>query len=619
MATTISRLHVINLGYFCSTCCRKGLYMAGKRHRRLRKQLAMMGATATVAALAMGVIAPAASAQAAPTFGDVLTADPTGVLGGIVTNDLTTAEFSAALAALDDSGIDPASVGIDGDLIGEIWRAISIGPLLQRLGIDLSDVISNLILSKVPATGDGVNLVLTGPLMGALEFIGANPYWVPAFADQVSAGVNGTPYGIKVTSPITLQLDNFRLPIVAGIGPGAFAVGNAYQGVVDDIPNQTTNTRTILPLILLRNPGRPDGGLAARAEPLLQLLGITSVSPDVATFKDNDTDKRIVWPLKVDATFEYDWMSDVPSWPNPVALLNTGVGAVFPTYILRNDDAESIADQIVAPLLAELTGANAFALLVGSNPPAALNGYVTIAEPSLPLFEPTRLPVDLVNLVAGTNFSNPLADALEPAAKILVNLGYVDVDQANPTYDRTLDHAGVLTPFFTMPDVDWSLVPGDLVDALQTGFGDAFLSGGVPGMPSTPQGNPLKAIADVVGGATAPTPAETLTAAASDALATSAKSKTDKADPESAGAATKAPAKRPLLNVVRDIANMVTPGTTPGTSTGTTTGPAAPTSGGDATDAAADPSPSQVPDPADTSSPDADDSGTDGPSSDAGE
>src|SRR5690606_41485463 len=66
---------------------------------------------------------------------------------------------------------------------------------------------------------------------------------------------------------------------------------------------------------------------------------------------------------------------------------------------------------------------------------------------------PTRRSSDL-------NFSNPFADAVEDALRILVNLGYTDVDQDNG-YRRTHDQAGLNAdgggvPFGTRPDIDWA-------------------------------------------------------------------------------------------------------------------------------------------------------------------
>ncbi len=44
------------------------------------------------------------------------------------------------------------------------------------------------------------------------------------------------------------------------------------------------------------------------------------------------------------------------------------------------------------------------------------------------------------------------------------------VPNPDGTYTRTLDEAGVPTPFMSFPDVNWGLVPGDVINALVKGF-----------------------------------------------------------------------------------------------------------------------------------------------------
>ncbi len=108
---------------------------------------------------------------------------------------------------------------------------------------------------------------------------------------------------------------------------------------------------------------------------------------------------------------------------------------------------------------------------------------MTIPAQSLPLLEPTYLAVDVVNLLTGANFNNPIGTALSPVLTSLVNLGYTDVEYNATTgvYERTLDEADIPTAFGTLPaDVDWAQVPGHLVNNLVTGIqkaiGDGLMS-----------------------------------------------------------------------------------------------------------------------------------------------
>jgi hypothetical protein len=68
-----------------------------------------------------------------------------------------------------------------------------------------------------------------------------------------------------------------------------------------------------------------------------------------------------------------------------------------------------------------------------------------------------------------------LADALQPAAEILVNVGYTDVQTPSEggTYNRTYDQSGTYTPYLSvnpLTPAEWAQVPGDVVRALVNGF-----------------------------------------------------------------------------------------------------------------------------------------------------
>jgi hypothetical protein len=312
------------------------------------------------------------------------------------------------------------------------------------------------------------------------------------------------------------------VPIVLGFGLGAFAAGMAYPQVVADLPNQPggkdyTGTSplagsiTILPMILLRNPGRANGGLFARFYPEAALLGINTVTPDTEVSSSTNPNNALnipvgntgivlgganLIPIKVDGTVEYDPLSDFPAWPNPFSLANSAAAFAFPTYILRGVTADSLTT-VEGQATSQLGDA-----LGNTTGPLALNLYLTVpVNDALPLLEPVKLPVDVINLFTGANLNNPVATALEPALTSLVNLGYTDVKRnvvgGVPEYDRTLDQAGVITPFGTLPSgVNWVQVPGDLIAQLAAGTETAIGQGIVS---STPVANPLATLANLLG------------------------------------------------------------------------------------------------------------------------
>lgn len=383
-------------------------------------------------------------------------------------------------------------------------------------------------------------------------------------ASQITAAGEAARNAVPRNIDVPLQLANLRIPIVIAFGLGSLATGMAYPDAVADLPNQPGGANdptptagegslTILTMILLRNPGRADGGIAARfapiLDPILGALGQNSVvTPDGQV---EHSGGAILVPVKVDGTVEYDPLSDFAAWPNPFALANNGAAFLFPTYILRGADIESALPLLLAPVLGGI-GGNVLSGIIGDginvptglpapfnnlplsraalvpvlsqlvgvpvpvgdpNDPTswytAINSYFTLHSDAIPLLEPFRYPTDFANLFTGGafGFTNPFADAIEPALKILVNLGYTNVtqDMSNPLdpypRDFTGNYGSEFAPFFTFPEnIDWGQVPADVFTALLAGTQDAFFSGGIPGVhPGANIANPLAMILSLLG------------------------------------------------------------------------------------------------------------------------
>jgi hypothetical protein len=425
----------------------------------------------------------------------------------------------------------------------------TVNKLLGLLGIDLSDPL-NLSNLDVP----GLNLITTGGPFTLLKLLGLDLGWVPALPNSVAEEVNNTEYlpigvngllttvldrlkllnldnplldlgglvglldNVVNTIPARLDVVDLRVPIVVGFGMGAFAAGAAYPKIVQDLQYQPGGAKsptkatdpllgsiTILPMLLLRNPGRANGGLFARAYPFARLFGIDTVTPDTEVTSSGgipilgtglSLGGANLIPIKVDATVEYDLLSDFAAWPNPFSIANNLMGFLLPTYILRGVDMSRLTPQL-STQLTDILGK------IGTDP-LALNLYLTMPANSLPLLEPLYLLTDLTNLLTLGAFPNPLgtlANALSPALTSLVNLGYTDVKRMpDGTYIRTLDQAGDPTAFFSFPDVNWAQVPGDIVNLLVKGFQKEFFSGNpTPGTPNAITGV-FKLLSSILGG-----------------------------------------------------------------------------------------------------------------------
>ncbi|BCI55288.1 hypothetical protein NIIDNTM18_45660 [Mycolicibacterium litorale] len=409
--------------------------------------------------------------------------------------------------------------------------ALNLGPLLEALGVDLGSINGPIEALELA----GINLVTTGPPFGLAALFGLNLGYVPAFppfiVDEVT-GTNTVVNGAALTAilgPLLTQLlgptggalapllggllNGARVPIVIGFGLGSLATGIAYPQIAEYFTETDPSPRTILPLILLRNPGRADGGIVARAfpllDPFLQLFGYDSVvTPEVEGQGLFPLTPSSFTPIKIDATVEYDTLSDFPAWPNPFSLVNSAAAFAFPTYILRGADFAAVGEQL--PGIGEL--------LEGLTEDNALNIFLTVPVDSLPVLEPFRYPTDIANFFTGGvfGFTNPFADAIEPALKILTNLGYTNVtqDMSDPLNPYPRDFTGNFgdgslvngepggVPFFTLPEnVDWGEVPGDVVEAFFAGVQDAFFYGGIPGVrgPLGGVANPIAVLADLLG------------------------------------------------------------------------------------------------------------------------
>lgn len=400
---------------------------------------------------------------------------------------------------------------------------VTLSGLLDVLGISLDNIL-DLSGLDVP----GVNIVTAGPVFTLLKIAGLDLGWTPGTANAVANAINNTDYlevgalglinevldragnlgglGPLITAVQgainlvgdyigldNLDLIDVRVPITIGFGLGAFSAGQAYSKVLADLSNQPGGTTdgganpilgslTVLPLILLNNLGRANGGMLARFYPIGDLLGLNFITPDVEAAHSGgipllNTGLSIgganLLPIKVDATLMYQPFSDLAAWPNPFSLANNLVAGTLPTYLFRGISTATLTNQLTSQL-GDLAGG-----LLGGNP-LAVNIYLTIPTNTLPLMEPMYLTGDVLNMVSFGTLGSPiykLANALAPAMTSLVNLGYTDVVRnADGTYSRTLDDAATPTPFFSFPNVNWQKVPADIMNSLVAGFKKEFFS-----------------------------------------------------------------------------------------------------------------------------------------------
>ncbi|MUL47466.1 hypothetical protein FZI85_12995 [Mycobacterium sp. CBMA293] len=414
-----------------------------------------------------------------------LTSALTSTVDGTVSDGttLTSALTAAIHSAVGDLGLNYVPLlGAPIDLTTTVVNALT--PLVGGIvtGLTSGTSISTLVNSTVSST---VTSVVGTVVSGATSGLSGNVS--SALTGVLSSAVLGVVNAIP-----SMDVGSVRIPIVVGSGLGAFSAGAAYRDVLAKLASQPggldyagatsiAGSLTLLPEILLNNAGRANGGVLARFSSILKLFGVNAVTPDVAITSSGGTaigntglglgGANLV-PIKVDATIEYQPLSDFAAWPNPVTLLNNLAAALMPTYILRGVDQATGAGQLITQLESIVTN------LTGGGQ-ANSNIYLTAAANHLPLLEPVYLAGDALNLVGLRpvgNFAYRLGNAFSPLLTSLVNLGYSDAywDPASGQYQRSFSTAATPVQFGTMPHIDWSKVVANLTTSLVTGFHTAF-------------------------------------------------------------------------------------------------------------------------------------------------
>ncbi|MCP3811587.1 PE-PPE domain-containing protein [Mycobacteriaceae bacterium Msp059] len=268
-------------------------------------------------------------------------------------------------------------------------------------------------------------------------------------------------------------------------GPGSAE----YPGAPEDLPHVDITEGgvidvTLLTVNLLRNPGRPNGGLYARFAPIYEeLTDVDPVTPErqdvlpegmeglslsdisfddlgnlVAVAESLDGKPIVLTILKTDTTWEYDVLSDAPVTGSPVAWANSAMAALLPLTL-----GASVLD-------GSGLGAKLYTAPDGTI-------YTTITQDQLPLLMPARLVAGLLSVATGEDVNTPVADALEPVLKLLVNTSYTDVVRnEDGTWTRTLDQMHVPTLFGTqtLSREQSALLAGDILAELGRGVGSEY-------------------------------------------------------------------------------------------------------------------------------------------------
>lgn len=446
------------------------------RGRVAATRLALMGvATGTVAAVALGPATPAALADPTPTAVDILQ------------DVYTTGPLAGILAAVGVDSIGPISVAnVPG--IGDINLTLILDGPVDNDPLALYDTVNGLnFVRRTNVLGSALNsydrIVCTtgGTCSTPNEFpatlgVGTGALsLIEAYRNQIASVQGNTPAGYTPFAPGPIE----KQTIASGCG----SILNP-----NNCPNVQATNQTNQALLFVRNLLRPNGGIMSRFGPILNIFGVDTTVPGAGEYSSTPSVSPPGVGIKLntatlDLTWAYDPLSDFPATLNPFSLLNTAFAAL-PTNLLGGIELQGLdlttAGVNIAGTLGILSRLSANLLPISTGQA----WYGTLLPNDLPLLEPLRLPVRLINAVTNAlgiplNLGTPLADALQPALSILVNTGYTDVQTPtdNGLYTRSFETSNVYTPFLSQAPLtfqEWAQVPGDVLRALVVGFQDAF-------------------------------------------------------------------------------------------------------------------------------------------------
>ncbi len=277
---------------------------------------------------------------------------------------------------------------------------------------------------------------------------GANPPQVVFTPEGLYpiTGVKSLPLSTSVDQGLTILSDTLTL-LPAGTATTMFGysqsaiIGSLIQSGYNDTPVPPTVADSV-DFVFVGNEMNPNGGLLSRFPGLdLPSLGI----PFYGATPEN------AYPT-TNYTLEYDGFADVPRYPiNFLADLNAALGILYvhTKYTPKADcknfctTLQQVQDAIALP----------------STSPT--EKYYFMPTENLPLVQPLR----------GIPFvGTPIADLIQPALKVLVDLGYAD--PAHGFASAVQPIANVQVPFGLIPQVNPREVISMLVAGVKQGIHD---------------------------------------------------------------------------------------------------------------------------------------------------
>ncbi|WP_246584879.1 PE-PPE domain-containing protein [[Mycobacterium] fortunisiensis] len=377
------------------------------------------------------------------------------------------AQADVELVALsDDIGKIPDIVGLYG--VGPVfWTAQLLGLTPENVikaaggltgNTELASAVISLldVLDAISPVTAGVKGPMPDDVYGAVNGL---KYSFTGLADMLGLGNDAISKGFLDWVVDIAPVLNQRRDIILSESLGGLTTSLAYRDMINAVQSDDPDWGVGVTgqwLIMVNNVSRPGGGLLALATPLTNLFGLNLTTPDASSYTNADMTKVLNTSI-LDVTWAYNPLSDVPTTLNPLAWANSAAAGVFLTYLLP-DAGNNIVDHVLPQLgtgildgvkvMIDPTGGQGLGMIPGIGqwlrnvnfldfPGNAT--YITYDSGNLPLLEPFRMAPHLLNLLPGVHIPTPLTDSVEDALRMMVNMGYQDVDP--DTLERTFDEA----------------------------------------------------------------------------------------------------------------------------------------------------------------------------------
>jgi hypothetical protein len=273
-----------------------------------------------------------------------------------------------------------------------------------------------------------------------------------------STGVKSLEFDPSVAQGVTILNDDIMAEIhkgnnvVVGGGSQSASIETLEMRDLMALPANERPTADQLSFLALVDVNAPNVGILERFnDPNLPTLTVPSFGITFSGATPSDTP----WDTVI-YDQEYDGFSDFPRYPiDLLSDLNAALGIAFVHGTLINFTDAQIAQAVKLPVSADYTGHTEYFMLPTQN---------------LPLLDPLRdIPV----------VGNPLADLLQPDLKVLVDLGYGNVDTETDLNDGLggwdTGPANVPTPFSLSlfpTNINWADVLTALANGAQKGVTD---------------------------------------------------------------------------------------------------------------------------------------------------